>query len=594
MNGGRINATIGGNTAGAGALVSSGTMTLVGGNNVTLSQAGNAITISGAAAAAVGSNTLGMSNLGNTSGTTGVISGSALRYNFAGGNNITLSQSINGASGTVTISAASQTVQTQNRFNLTLSGNTSGVMAQVSSGTLTLAGGNNVTLSQNGNAVTVSAANQTVQTQNLQNVTLSGNTAGVMAQISSGTLSLAGGNNITLSQNGNAVSIIGGAGGGGGGIAVEDGANSISTGTARFSNSNGVSFGINGQTITASHNGITSQTNQTLGLFAAGNTTQNSSTALDARSLTFRGLGAVSVGYSNGSVQISGAAGGGGGGVALYDGVNNISSGTAQISGGGALTASVNGQTLSLNVPAVSSLSATGAVSISTNGSTISIGAPVVPSATLSRWEYMEGFFTALSTNINSSLSINHMYMPFNVTGSAMKIGGSMTVGTSTGAATGSINISLWMGLYTLNGSTLSLASSGSANNGFSWQAASTATTALTGVTGMRQLTVPMNVNATPGEYWVGAVIASATTATGATYTVWGNSQIASAAGLAVLTPIGSATSNANRDAMLLQGLYIGATTAGPTSMVGSNIQNTVAGNVMRANFYNVIYNATY
>ncbi len=48
-NGGRINATIGGNTAGAGTLISSGTMTLVGGNNVTLSQNGNAITISGGA-----------------------------------------------------------------------------------------------------------------------------------------------------------------------------------------------------------------------------------------------------------------------------------------------------------------------------------------------------------------------------------------------------------------------------------------------------------------------------------------------------------------------------------------------------------------
>lgn len=157
MNGGRINATISGNTAGAGALISTGTMTLAGGNNITLSQNGNAVTISGAAVAA-GSNTLGMSNLGNSVGTSGVISGSAVRFALAGGNNVTLSQSINASSATITISAASQTVQTQNRFNLTLSGNTAGVMAQVSSGTLTLAGGNNITLSQNGNAVTISGA----------------------------------------------------------------------------------------------------------------------------------------------------------------------------------------------------------------------------------------------------------------------------------------------------------------------------------------------------------------------------------------------------------------------------------------------------
>jgi hypothetical protein len=146
-----INIVPGGNTAGATASISSGTFTLAGGNNITLSQAGNAITISGGA----------------------------------------------GGGG----------------FHLTISGNTAGVGAIVSSGTLTLAGGNNITLSQADNAITISAFNQTVQTQNVHNVTLSGNTAGVMDHISSGTLTLAGGNNITLSQDGNAVTISAGAGG---------------------------------------------------------------------------------------------------------------------------------------------------------------------------------------------------------------------------------------------------------------------------------------------------------------------------------------------------------------------------------------------
>lgn len=209
---------MGGNTAGASTIVSSGTLTLAGGNNITLSQNGNAITISGANGGAAGSQTLGISNLGNTIGTSGVISASAVRMLFAGGNNVTLSQSTNGASGTITVSAANQTVQTQNLHNVTLSGNTAGAMAQVSSGTLTLAGGNNVTLSQNGNAVTVSGPNtvaQSVQTQNLHNVTIGSNTAGAGAAISSGTLTLAGGDNITISQNGgNALTIHGAVGGG--------------------------------------------------------------------------------------------------------------------------------------------------------------------------------------------------------------------------------------------------------------------------------------------------------------------------------------------------------------------------------------------
>ena len=96
----------------------------------------------------------GISNIGNTAGTSGTASNQVV---FAGGNNITLSQSTAAGGHTISISGASQTVQTQNLHNVTLSGNTAGAMAHISSGTLTLAGGDNVTLSQNGNAVTISA-----------------------------------------------------------------------------------------------------------------------------------------------------------------------------------------------------------------------------------------------------------------------------------------------------------------------------------------------------------------------------------------------------------------------------------------------------
>jgi hypothetical protein len=308
------NLTLSGNTAGAMAQVSSGTLTLVGGNNVTLSQNGNAVTISGPTTVAQTVQTQNLHNLtlsGNTAGAMAQISSGTLT--LAGGNNITLSQAGNAltisgpnlpaaqtgisgiagsnttyASGTVLFSGVgggitvssntgqridlsvaapvAQTVQTQNLHNLTLSGNTSGVMAQISSGTLSLAGGNNITLSQAGNAVTISGPNlpaaqtgisgiagsnttylsgtvqftgvgggitvssntgqrielsvaapvaQTVQTQNLHNLTLAGNTAGVMAQVSSGTVTLAGGPNITVSQAGNAISISGAGAGAG-------------------------------------------------------------------------------------------------------------------------------------------------------------------------------------------------------------------------------------------------------------------------------------------------------------------------------------------------------------------------------------------
>ena len=53
-------------------------------------------------------------------------------------------------------------------------------------------------------------------------------------------------------------------GGGVGGVALYDGANSITSGTAQFSNANGVTFGFNGQTVTASVVTSYTQTNQTV------------------------------------------------------------------------------------------------------------------------------------------------------------------------------------------------------------------------------------------------------------------------------------------------------------------------------------------
>lgn len=69
---------------------------------------------------------------------------------------------------------------------------------------------NNIEFGLSGSTITALALlNQTLQTSNVHNISLSGNTAGTMAQISSGTLTLYGGSNITLQQSGNKVSIIG-------------------------------------------------------------------------------------------------------------------------------------------------------------------------------------------------------------------------------------------------------------------------------------------------------------------------------------------------------------------------------------------------
>lgn len=149
-----------GNTAGSTGITGT-RLVFVGTNAVSLSQStdANGGTVSfNVATQTAESNTFGMSNLGNTSGTSGVVSGNQVRYLFAGGNNITLSQSLNGVSGTVTISAFNQSAES-NTMGMSNLGNTSGTSGVISGNQLQMlfAGGNNITLSQsiNGSSATI-------------------------------------------------------------------------------------------------------------------------------------------------------------------------------------------------------------------------------------------------------------------------------------------------------------------------------------------------------------------------------------------------------------------------------------------------------
>lgn len=118
-------------------------------------------------------------------------------------------------------------------ITITPGGNTAGATNAISSGSVMFAGGNNITLSQNGSTISIvgGAGGNGIA------ASLTGNTAGVMANISTGTMYLAGGNNVTLSQNANSVTI--------------SGPNTVAQTQFVLSNSNGVSFGTNGSTVTA-------------------------------------------------------------------------------------------------------------------------------------------------------------------------------------------------------------------------------------------------------------------------------------------------------------------------------------------------------
>ena len=461
-----VDVSLSGNTAGALALVSSGTLILAGGNNITLSQNGQSITISGpnVGGAQTGISGIVVSNTTYTSGTVTFQNANGVSFGSSGANGISASYTVPSTAGlisavnfsagttsgniasvvysnsnnvsfglngsTITASASfAQTNQTQASGNIAGTGFTSAGANVSLSGTLNTAG---LSLSASVAAAATTAAyylqgNTTGQssssTANDQTLSISAagiisggwsagtlvlsatapSTAGLLSAVnlSAGTTSgnvsnwvYSNSNGVSFGLNGSTITasiqpnVILSAGT----------TNAVNSGTVVFSNSNGVSFGINGQTLTASvaaasdnfnivsmgtstFGGATggatfSASNGTIGLyagsnitisqtsnsiifygtsgggggggatsgsfFAAGNTTNNSSTTLALTSQVFQGAGGVSVGYSNGSIQVS--------------------------------------------APAVSTITGIGLVSISTNGSTISVSGigPIISAGTTS------------------------------------------------------------------------------------------------------------------------------------------------------------------------------------------------------------------
>jgi hypothetical protein len=277
-----------------------------------------------------------------------------------------------------------------------------------------------------------------------------------------------------------------------------DGANSISTGTIRVTDANGVTFSVNGQTLSAS-------VNQSISMFAVSNTTQSSSGTAHKSALSFGGAGIASVGVTGGSVVISVPSGGGAGDGGVFAGVstmgntagstgtvstgnfvlvgsNNISLSQSTGAAGSAatitingpassslsavdpLSISTNGSTISFLAPATSSLSATGQVSISTNASTISIG---VPNPLLSyRWiedrllmGATQGVGASAATQTTVTAWVQPLTIPTDLAFNNLLLAAHNSFSSNT-TSISSVNYSYSMGasvgFYTLTGSTMS------------------------------------------------------------------------------------------------------------------------------------------
>jgi hypothetical protein len=362
-----------------------------------------------------------------------------------------------------------------------------------------------------------------------------------------------------------------------GGVGISAAGSSQTTGNIIFSNSNGVSFGMNGSTVTGSiattyaGTGFTSTTTAGSVLLGTHNTaglslgvpnwiTTYNSQANFSAGVSFLGNNAGSTGITGSQLVLVGS------------GVVSLSQSTG-----------ANGATVSILAPASSSLSGTGAVSIQVNGSTISIGAPVQSAQPVavsgSNGSFAFSTVTFGNANAFSFLTSNGSIVgSFNPTGAAAA-GTGFTTGSTTGAFTGSlqsnglslsmpyrtryavngpflnsiytatntswsqtntfgyasynylsldvpvtgsrmdalgvwmadtvassrgINVgySVWGGIYTRNGSTLSQLSSGSTNTSYGYTSSNAGATWLSQLV-IRPFSTPMNVNIPPGEYFV-------------------------------------------------------------------------------------------
>lgn len=149
----------------------------------------------------------------------------------------------------------------------------------------------------------------------------------------------------------------------------------------------------------------------------------------------------------------------------------NISSGTVVLAGGTNITLSQNANSITI------------------------VGANT---GTLSQWyPGFQGQFASRGFG-QSSVHIDPIWVPMYVSGTAVQVGMSVSLSTSSNSSHAG-TLSWAVGIYTKNVSTLSLASSGSVS--YAWS--NTSDNSSASIQGAKMISVPINHNMTPGNYWV-------------------------------------------------------------------------------------------
>jgi hypothetical protein len=347
----------------------------INGQTITASVAGGGGGNTGSISAGTTRLTLGEAVFSNANGLSFGINGQTITGSYTVPSTAGLLSNINVSAGTTSNDLSNLVFSNDNNVSFGLNGSTvtasiatSLTNIRVSAGTtsndlssLVFSNGNNVSFGLNGSTITGSVATS------LTNINVSAGTTS--NNLSAITFSNA--NGFSFGLNGSVITgsytvpIVTNSS-----WTVSDANTSGTVARLAFTNLNGVtlslSTGTGGlHTIVGSHNAITSQTNQTVGLYAVGNTTgESSSSTFDARTISFVGQGVASVGFSNGSVNISVPSGGGNTG--------SISAGTTRLTLGEAVFSNANGVSFGINGQTVTASIATSLTNIRVSAGTTS------------------------------------------------------------------------------------------------------------------------------------------------------------------------------------------------------------------------------
>lgn len=375
-------------------------------------------------------------------------------------------------------------------------------------------------------------------------------------------------------------------------VAAGVAAGSISAGTASvalgqvvFSNSNNITFGLDGSTVTAS----ASQSNQQNTVFIGGNTLVSSSGTNNASSILFSAQGNVSAGMVGGSIILSGqelAASASNGSFTFhtlaFSNANNVTFGT---SAGSIITASVNtaGGGGGSNLVFVSEIPGLFNNNSSLMASqSLSLNVWFDPFSAKNTLSFSQVKFLASLSQVNfATTTLSTGSMEFDV--ALAFYSRSVTDTAATNFSNSSIIVTHSSTTWALSG--FLTYSSSSKTYQFSWSsdsaggASSVSTSAnssvlnFPGFNGIIKMAVPFNMSLTPGDYWIARAFAFNAAGAGANVLRIPSFAVLTFNGGGALSEMGNVFGSSNFPIVPGLGVY---STAGTTMPASINVRDEI------------------